>query len=109
MAEKIIQEKIYGTEEKEEFKEIVEQPKYSLNVYPFILVNIGSGVSILQVIGPSKYQRVAGTMIGGGTLLGLARLLIGVSDFDSIVQLSQKGSIGNVDLLIKDIYQNTEE
>lgn len=47
-------------------------------------------------------------MIGGGTLLGLARLLIGVSDFDSIVELSKKGSIGNVDLLIKDIYHNPE-
>ena len=74
-----------------------------------MLVNIGSGVSILQIIGPSKYKRVAGTMIGGGTLLGLARLLIGVSDFDSIVELSKKGSMENVDLLIKDIYHNTED
>ncbi len=39
-----------------------------------------------------------------GTLLGLARLLIGVTDFDSIVELSKKGSIESIDLLIKDIY-----
>lgn len=73
-------------------------------MYPFILVNIGSGVSILQVGGPTDYARVTGTMIGGATLLGLARLLIGVTDFDSIVELSKKGQVENVDLMIKDIY-----
>lgn len=54
--------------------------------------------------GPTDYARVTGTMIGGATLLGLARLLIGVTDFDSIVELSKKGQVENVDLMIKDIY-----
>ncbi len=59
------------SKEKEEFKEIIEKPKLSLNVYPFILVNIGSGVSILEVRGPSKYRRVSGTMIGGGRCVNI--------------------------------------
>lgn len=29
--------------------------------YPFILVNVGSGVSILAVYGPDNYKRVSGT------------------------------------------------
>lgn len=43
-------------------------------------------------------------MIGGGTLLGLANLLTGVNDFDSICDLSSKGDNRNVDMLVKDIY-----
>lgn len=31
------------------------------NPYPFLLVNIGSGVSVLAVHGPDNYKRVSGT------------------------------------------------
>lgn len=34
------------------------------NIYPFMLVNIGSGVSILSVNGPDDYKRVYGTSLG---------------------------------------------
>lgn len=47
-----------------------------------ILVSIGSGVSIIKVSDFASYERVAGTMIGGGTLIGLSNLLTGVRDFD---------------------------
>lgn len=43
-------------------------------------------------------------MIGGGTLLGLANLLTGVNDFDTILEMSKRGDNSNVDLLVKDIY-----
>lgn len=29
--------------------------------YPFILVNVGSGVSVLAVHGPDNYKRISGT------------------------------------------------
>lgn len=29
--------------------------------YPFILVNVGSGVSVLAVWGPNNYKRISGT------------------------------------------------
>ena len=32
-----------------------------------------------------SFERVGGTMIGGGTLLGLSNLLTGVTDFDQII------------------------
>ena len=37
---------------------------HSSSVYPFMLVNIGSGVSILSVQGPDDYKRVYGTSLG---------------------------------------------
>ena len=34
----------------------------------------------------NNYERVGGTMIGGGTLLGLSNLLTGINDFDTIIE-----------------------
>lgn len=49
---------------------------------PFILVNIGSGVSILAVRGENDYKRISGTSLGGGTFLGLCRLLTRCKSFE---------------------------
>ncbi len=54
-----------------------------------MLVSIGSGVSIIKVSDFSHFERVSGTMIGGGTLLGLSNLLTGIKDFDQILSLSK--------------------
>lgn len=72
--------------------------------YPFILVNIGSGVSILSVRGPGQYQRVCGTSLGGGTFLGLCCLLTKCSTFEEALELAAKGDNKKVDKLVKDIY-----
>ena len=73
-------------------------------VYPYLLVNIGSGVSMVRVDGEGKHQRVSGTNIGGGTFWGLARLLTGLTNFDEILDLSSQGDNSNVDMLVGDIY-----
>jgi pantothenate kinase len=72
--------------------------------FPKLLVSIGSGVSMIKVNNFSSYERVSGTMIGGGTLLGLSNLLTGINDFDSIIEMSKKGDHTKVDMLVKDIY-----
>ncbi|KAH1229128.1 Pantothenate kinase 2 [Glycine max] len=43
------------------------------DLFPYLLVNIGSGVSMIKVDGDGKYERVSGTNVGGGW--GLGRLL----------------------------------
>lgn len=65
------------------------------DLFPFLLVNVGSGVSIIKVTsslfffvslhivdcsfskvdGHGKFQRVSGTNVGGGTYWGLGRLM----------------------------------
>ncbi|KAL2261032.1 hypothetical protein VTK26DRAFT_4794 [Humicola hyalothermophila] len=74
------------------------------NVYPYLLVNIGSGVSFLKVSGPREYQRVGGTSLGGGTLWGLLNLLTGARTFDEMLQLASQGDNSKVDMLVGDIY-----
>ncbi|KAF3797438.1 Pantothenate kinase [Colletotrichum gloeosporioides] len=76
----------------------------SENIYPYLLVNIGSGVSMLKVSGPNEYQRVGGTSLGGGTLWGLLSLLTGARTFDEMLDASEQGDNAKVDMLVGDIY-----
>ena len=69
------------------------------NPYPFILVNIGSGVSIMSVRGPGQYERVCGTSLGGGTFLGLCCLLTKCKTFEEALELAANGDNKKVDKL----------
>ena len=46
---------------------------------------------------------LGGTGVGGGTLVGLSRRMIGVDNVEHIEQLALEGNLNNVDLRIKDI------
>ncbi|XP_053997146.1 4'-phosphopantetheine phosphatase [Hylaeus anthracinus] len=74
------------------------------NIFPYMLVNIGSGVSILKVESDNVFERVGGTATGGGTFWGLGSLLTKRKDFDELLQLAERGDHRNVDMLVKDIY-----
>ncbi|KAI0894150.1 fumble-domain-containing protein [Annulohypoxylon nitens] len=74
------------------------------NIYPYMLVNIGSGVSILKVSGPRTYERVGGTSLGGGTLWGILSLLTPAESFDEMLDMAAHGDNAKVDMLVGDIY-----
>eukprot|EP00403_Amphidinium_massartii_P015546 CAMPEP_0178415210 /NCGR_PEP_ID=MMETSP0689_2-20121128/23435_1 /TAXON_ID=160604 /ORGANISM="Amphidinium massartii, Strain CS-259" /LENGTH=512 /DNA_ID=CAMNT_0020036525 /DNA_START=79 /DNA_END=1617 /DNA_ORIENTATION=- len=75
-------------------------------LFPFLLVNMGSGTSILKVSSAKAgdYVRVGGTACGGGTFLGLARALTSAETFEEALDLAQKGDASKCDLLVQDIY-----
>ena len=74
------------------------------NPYPYIVVNIGSGVSILLVESARTFKRIGGTSVGGGTFLGLCALLTGVESFEEAIALAGQGDGSKVDKLVRDIY-----
>ncbi|KAK9306575.1 hypothetical protein QLX08_002771 [Tetragonisca angustula] len=74
------------------------------NIFPYMLVNIGSGVSVLKVESDKVFERVGGTATGGGTFWGLGCLLTKKKGFDELLQLAERGDHRNVDMLVKDIY-----
>ncbi|KIK70525.1 hypothetical protein GYMLUDRAFT_147701 [Collybiopsis luxurians FD-317 M1] len=71
---------------------------------PCLLVNIGSGVSIIKVDEDGQFERVSGTSLGGGTLWGLLTLLTPATSFDEMLKLSEQGDNATVDMLVGDIY-----
>ena len=69
-------------------------PKYAVTFegnptpqLPCLLVNIGSGVSIIKVDQDGTFERVSGTSLGGGTLWGLLSLLTPATSFDGQCRL----------------------
>ena len=73
----------------------------------YLLVSLGTGTSVLS-LDHGRATRVGGSALGGGTLLGLGRLLLGVETFDEICALAACGDRRRVDLLVGDIYPGGE-
>jgi pantothenate kinase len=73
-------------------------------LFPYLVVNIGSGVSILKVQSPGVFERVSGSSLGGGTYWGLCRLLTKCASYDEVLDIAETGDAGEVDMLVKDIY-----
>ena len=73
----------------------------------YLLVSLGTGTSVLS-LDHGRATRVGGSALGGGTLLGLGRLLLGVESFDEICALAARGDRRRVDLLVGDIYPGGE-
>ncbi|GJP47169.1 hypothetical protein CLOM_g6396 [Closterium sp. NIES-68] len=80
-----------------------ESPPEQLT-YPYLVVNIGSGVSILRVDAPGQFERVGGSSLGGSTFLGLAVALTGCTSFKEAMRLASRGDSTCVDMLVGDIY-----
>lgn len=77
--------------------------------FPFLLCNVGTGVSILHVESERRYKRVSGTAVGGGTFLGLTRLLTKARKFQDALDVASGGDARRVDMLVDDIYGGSEE
>jgi len=69
---------------------------------PLLIVSAGSGTAMMAARG-HDYQHVTGSGVGGGTMLGLARLLLGTVDPISIDRLALAGDANGVDLALSDV------
>jgi len=72
----------------------------------YLLVSLGTGTSILRVRN-GRVERVGGTALGGGTMVGLGRLLFGLESFADVAALAASGDRRHVDLLVGDVYRGT--
>jgi type II pantothenate kinase len=65
-------------------------------------VSAGSGTAVVAARG-AQYVHITGSGVGGGTLLGLARLLLGTVDPHTIDMLALQGDPNGVDLSLADV------
>ena len=71
-----------------------------------VVVSMGTGTAIIHaknVDGVTETKYLGGTGVGGGTLLGLSRKMLGVDTIEHLEQLAELGNLENVDLRICDI------
>jgi len=69
---------------------------------PLLVVSAGSGTAMIQAVG-ERYSHFTGTAVGGGTMLGLGRLLLHTVDPTAIDTLAQAGNPNGVDLSLADV------
>lgn len=76
--------------------------QYLTQLDKLIVVSMGTGTSFVKVEG-ERIEHIGGIGIGGGTVLGLSKLLLKTQDIRQVVQLALKGDITNINLQIQDI------
>lgn len=70
---------------------------------PTVVVSLGTGTGIVLARPPEEPQRFIGSGVGGGTLIGLAKLLLGTDDVQEIGALVKQGDASRCDLSVGDI------
>ena len=74
-----------------------------------VIVSMGTGTALVHAKrapdGTTAIDYLGGTGVGGGTLLGLTKKMLGVDTIAHIEQLCEGGDLGKIDLTIKDITQ----
>ena len=71
-----------------------------------IVVSLGTGTAIIhakRTADGTVTDYLGGTGVGGGTILGLSRKMLGIGSVEHLEQLSEGGDLGQIDLRIKDI------
>ncbi len=72
-----------------------------------IIVSMGTGTALVhakrRADGGTDIDYLGGTGVGGGTLVGLCKKILGVDTIPHIEQLCEGGDLSKIDLTIKDI------
>jgi type II pantothenate kinase len=71
-----------------------------------VVVTMGTGTAFMWAEESGAVRHLCGSGIGGGTLGGLCRKLVGMERFGQIKKLAQGGDLSHVDLTIADITCN---
>lgn len=103
-----IDKPIYGLEctKVSEFASVGLGGLYLSELDEAIVVSMGTGTALISVkkeADGTSVKYLGGTGVGGGTLIGLSRKILGVDNVEHIEQLALEGNLDNVDLRIKDI------
>lgn len=100
-----IRKNLYGLscERVEEFNSIGRGGLYLSGLSEALVVSMGTGTAMVhaKINGEMKY--LGGTGVGGGTLMGLSKLLLSADSMEHIVEYAEDGNLNNIDLKIKDM------
>ncbi len=100
-----LNDELYGikTEHVSEFECVGKGGLYLSKLDKAIIVSMGTGTSIVYAEKSGTIEYMGGTGVGGGTVLGLSKKMLGISDISSLIEVAKDGDIENIDLRIRDI------
>ncbi len=71
-----------------------------------VVVSMGTGTAFIRATRKGDCDYLGGTGVGGGTLMGLSKKLIGMDNIQHVEQLCETGDLGKVDLRVGDMSDN---
>lgn len=90
----------------EEFKSVGLGGKYLTGLSDAIIVSMGTGTALTHVFtdqdGATHVDYLGGTGVGGGTVMGLSKVMLGMNTIEHVVELAQEGDLRRIDLQISD-------
>ncbi len=99
-----ITEDVYGlpTAHVDEFTADGLGARYEVDMDRMIVVSMGTGTSLVLCDG-RDIHRFGGLALGGGTLIGLARVMLKTGNISQIVELAEHGDLANIDVTVGEI------
>ena len=100
-----VKHNLYGLECKRvpEFDSIGRGGLYLSGLDEAIVVSMGTGTAIVHAKSDGTTRYLGGTGVGGGTLIGLSKLLLKAETVEHIEEYAGEGDLAMIDLRIKDI------
>lgn len=86
-----------------EFRSIGLGGLYLSELDSALCVSMGTGTALVHAKKDGPMNYLGGTGVGGGTLVGLSKLLLGIEEIDHIMEVAAGGNLANTDLRISDI------
>ena len=74
-----------------------------------VVMSMGTGTALVHAHANGTMKYLGGTGVGGGSLIGLSKLLVGAESVEHIEELASQGNLANIDLRIKDITAGKSE
>ena len=68
-----------------------------------IIVSMGTGTALVHAVEGKAPEYLGGTGVGGGTLMGLSKKLLGLDTISHIDEIASIGDISKVDLKVSDL------
>ena len=95
---------LYGIEceHVSEFQSVGIGGQYLSGLDKALVVSMGTGTASVYANGKERTY-IGGTGVGGGTIIGLSKKMLGVGDIATLYDLAAEGDLENVDLRIGDI------
>lgn len=85
-----------------EFKSIGLGGLYLSGLDEAIIVSMGTGTAIVHARRGQETDYLGGTGVGGGTLLGLSKKMLGIEEIEHLEQLAADGDLSKIDLRVGD-------
>ena len=86
-----------------EFNAIGKGALYLSEFNEALAVSMGTGTAMVHAKANGEMKYLGGTGVGGGTLIGLSKLLLRAESIEHIEEYALSGDLGKIDLRIKDM------